>query len=44
MVVCIFDEKINSTGWDFLEIYTKNLFSDIDQAYYAGYCEGILTH
>ncbi|VVC38022.1 Hypothetical protein CINCED_3A023616 [Cinara cedri] len=38
-----FTDNINSTGWGYLEIRTMLLTKDVDQAYAAGFLEGVLT-
>jgi hypothetical protein len=38
-----FDDKIDSTGWSFLEIHTSPNVTDEEAAYAAGYLEATLT-
>ncbi|KAJ8714282.1 hypothetical protein PYW08_007902 [Mythimna loreyi] len=38
-----YSNEINATGWAFLELHTSADFSDVKQAYAAGYLEGYLT-
>lgn len=39
----LFKNEINTTGFSFLEVQTNSTFSDLHQAYAAGYVEGVLT-
>ncbi|XP_053613573.1 putative phospholipase B-like 2 isoform X2 [Plodia interpunctella] len=43
IVRATYRNDINSTGWAYLEIHTSDQFSDVKQAYAAGYLEGFLT-
>ncbi|XP_022197316.1 putative phospholipase B-like 2 [Nilaparvata lugens] len=38
-----FDNKVNRTGFGYLEIETNIKFDSVSQAYHAGYLEGFLT-
>lgn len=40
----VFLDKIFQTGWDELSLQTSNKFSDLQQAFAAGFLEGAMTH
>lgn len=40
----LYTNKINETGFSFLEIETNTSLKDENQAYFAGYAEGLATH
>eukprot|EP00759_Apiculatamorpha_spiralis_P003639 PhF_6_TR11704/c0_g1_i1/m.19030 len=39
----VYNDTMTSIGWDILSIYTNASFADVDQAYAAGYVEGVAT-
>lgn len=44
LVSMLYTNKINETGFSFLEIETNSSLKDENQAYLAGYAEGLATH
>ena len=39
----LYRQEVNTTGWSFLQLQTRHTFSDVVQAFAAGYLEGWVT-
>jgi hypothetical protein len=44
VATAIYNATFFQTGWDILHLHTSSHFADKQQAYAAGYLEGVLTH